>query len=305
MTIGSGMPDIGGGVLTEPQTSPGPDNLQIVAPQIGEPTLAGENPDFIADYIFCNNLYIRGSITGPGAGGGFPLRAPDEKPVPYSFQSHPNTGMYIHYDSGNDTWQTHIYSNDPSWYDADLFTDRGSWVMNAPGGGIQLYCYGSDFYAGSGQRWYAYLLGRKGSNAAGIGMGGQPAATAGVQMPFWIENQLYSDIVFKTVYAGGFGNINWVISGDNNAGASATGGHLQPGATSTYDIGAASPALFVRKGYINAVQLGSGCATLLSGSGVPGAGLGVNGDFYFRIDGAAGSSLYMKRAGAWAAATGV
>jgi hypothetical protein len=36
---------------------------------------------------------------------------------------------------------------------------------------------------------------------------------------------------------------------------------------------------------------------LLAGSGVPTGG--NNGDFYFRSDGGAGTSIYMKRAGAW------
>lgn len=44
---------------------------------------------------------------------------------------------------------------------------------------------------------------------------------------------------------------------------------------------------------------------LRSGSGAPGAGLGSNGDFYFRTDGTvAGSTvMYHKEAGAWVAFT--
>lgn len=38
-----------------------------------------------------------------------------------------------------------------------------------------------------------------------------------------------------------------------------------------------------------------------AGNGVPGAGLGSNGDFYFRYDGAAGTFIYHKAGGAWAA----
>lgn len=39
---------------------------------------------------------------------------------------------------------------------------------------------------------------------------------------------------------------------------------------------------------------------LFSGTGVPAAGLGANGDYYLRADGAASAHLYFKSAGAWA-----
>lgn len=35
------------------------------------------------------------------------------------------------------------------------------------------------------------------------------------------------------------------------------------------------------------------------GTGAPAAGLGVNGNFYFRTDGGALTTIYQKRAGAW------
>lgn len=38
---------------------------------------------------------------------------------------------------------------------------------------------------------------------------------------------------------------------------------------------------------------------MTQGTGVPGAGLGNNGDFYFRTDGGAGTAIYQKRAGVW------
>lgn len=303
MTIGSGMPDIGGGVLTEPQISPGPDNLQIVAPQIGEPTLAGENPDFIADYIFCNNLYVRNGISGQGVS--FPLLAPTGKPpIPYSFQAQQQTGMYMNYDSVNDTYGLHLFTHDPSWYDTDLFTDRGSLNLNAPGGSIAFYLWGTDFNNKATQR-FLVLNSWTGAGSV-IGIGGTPVPAQGSPIQLHIENQLNSDICFKSAFAGGFGIPQWVMTGDITASGYPTGGHLVPYQTGLYDIGATSPApLFVRKGYINAVQLGNGCSSLLSGSGVPAAGLGVNGDVYFRVDSTAGASLYVKRSGAWAAATGV
>ncbi len=43
----------------------------------------------------------------------------------------------------------------------------------------------------------------------------------------------------------------------------------------------------------------TGACTLYSGSGAPGAGLGSNGDFYFRSDGGATTHMYFKAAGAW------
>lgn len=42
-------------------------------------------------------------------------------------------------------------------------------------------------------------------------------------------------------------------------------------------------------------------SNLLSGQGVPAAGLGGNGDFFFRVDGGAGAHLYFKAGGAWGA----
>lgn len=40
-----------------------------VTPQIGEPTLAGENPDLTADYIFCNNLWVKNVLIQGNAPG--------------------------------------------------------------------------------------------------------------------------------------------------------------------------------------------------------------------------------------------
>jgi hypothetical protein len=44
-----------------------------------------------------------------------------------------------------------------------------------------------------------------------------------------------------------------------------------------------------------------GGVTLLGGTGVPAAGLGANGNFYFRVDGggAGTTHIYFKNAGAW------
>lgn len=39
----------------------------------------------------------------------------------------------------------------------------------------------------------------------------------------------------------------------------------------------------------------------LSGTGVPAAAQGANGDVYFRVDGGVGSCFYQKRSGSWVA----
>jgi hypothetical protein len=47
------------------------------------------------------------------------------------------------------------------------------------------------------------------------------------------------------------------------------------------------------------IQSDNGGVTFFSGSGPPAADVGVNGDVYFRKDGAVGTCIYQKRAGAW------
>ena len=52
------------------------ENLQIT-PQLSEPLFQGQNPDFIADYIYCNNINAQNSIlingVPPAAGVTIPL----------------------------------------------------------------------------------------------------------------------------------------------------------------------------------------------------------------------------------------
>lgn len=45
----------------------------------------------------------------------------------------------------------------------------------------------------------------------------------------------------------------------------------------------------------------AGGVTLLGGTGVPAAGLGANGNYYFRLDGAASAHIYFKASGSWTA----
>ena len=100
-------------------------------------------------------------------------------------------------------------------------------------------------------------------------------------------------------------------------------GHLWAQADNTYDIGASGANRprdiyaarsmgvgFNASGVAGSLtvqgplSLGNGAAVglgLWSGSGVPAAGLGANGDIYFRSDGGAGTTMYQKRAGTWTA----
>lgn len=52
---------------------------------------------------------------------------------------------------------------------------------------------------------------------------------------------------------------------------------------------------------LSATQVSVGGVSLLGGTGVPAAGLGANGNFYFRVDGggAGATHIYFKNAGAW------
>jgi len=45
----------------------------------------------------------------------------------------------------------------------------------------------------------------------------------------------------------------------------------------------------------------SALSVLRFGAGVPAVTLGVDGDFYLRTDGGAGTAIYQRRAGAWVA----
>jgi hypothetical protein len=56
-------------------------------------------------------------------------------------------------------------------------------------------------------------------------------------------------------------------------------------------------------GAVDCEQIAFGAfSKILSGNGVPGAGVGADGDLFIRKDGAnAGEVLYVKSAGAWAA----
>lgn len=47
------------------------------------------------------------------------------------------------------------------------------------------------------------------------------------------------------------------------------------------------------------IETGNG--SLRVGSGVPADSMGLDGDFYFRTDGGAGTAIYQRRTGAWVA----
>jgi len=109
---------------------------------------------------------------------------------------------------------------------------------------------------------------------------------------------------------GGAGSNQWQI---------VAGGHIQPLADNSYDIGVAgtnrvrsiyagsslvSGSQIINQGnFVTGVgvQLNFGGSYLYSASGVPSNAQGVNGDFYFRTDtpGTANQRLYVRSAGAW------
>lgn len=47
------------------------------------------------------------------------------------------------------------------------------------------------------------------------------------------------------------------------------------------------------------LQLLTGSSVIRGTAGAPGAGLGSNGDFYFRADGGVGTRIYFKTGGVW------
>lgn len=78
-----------------------------------------------------------------------------------------------------------------------------------------------------------------------------------------------------------------------------TSGELSPTGNGLLDIGDFAHLVrnvFVAAAYIQTQGAGS---FHYGGTGVPLAGLGANGDFYFRVDGAALTTIYQKRGGAW------
>jgi len=109
---------------------------------------------------------------------------------------------------------------------------------------------------------------------------------------------------------GGAGSNQWQI---------VAGGHIQPLADNSYDIGVAgtnrvrsiyagsslvSGSQIINQGnFVTGVgvQLNFGGSYLYSASGVPSNAQGVNGDYYFRTDtpGTANQRIYVRSAGAW------
>lgn len=69
-------------------------------------------------------------------------------------------------------------------------------------------------------------------------------------------------------------------------------------ATNTANIATNTADIATNTANITALQAN---AVVLNGSGVPAAGLGNNGDLYINNTGGAGTNLYAKIAGAWAA----
>ena len=92
------------------------------------------------------------------------------------------------------------------------------------------------------------------------------------------------------------GALNIAVGGAHSGSISKTG-VFSWGAAYITQSGGINAGVHVYPGTpTGAVQVNAG---LLAGAGVPGAGTGNDGDFYFRGDGGAGTSIYMRRAGAW------
>lgn len=118
-------------------------------------------------------------------------------------------------------------------------------------------------------------------------------------------------ILGKSVEINAAGNSIYLDFVSNAVGAKEwkTGeGVVVPGRFSIYDVTDAKEALgitpsgisaygYIRPGGPNGVQ--QTATGLTAGTGAPSNADGQNGDFYFRSDGGVGTSIYMKRAGAW------
>jgi hypothetical protein len=120
------------------------------------------------------------------------------------------------------------------------------------------------------------------------------------------------DMAFTNAYCSFFqapGGNSAIIYGNAANGATAVGAYIGPQSAYTTD---GAKLLSIRsstteKAHINALgglSLGAPTAAwtanaMYSGSGAPNNSYGANGDFYFRTDGGAGTTIYHKRTGTW------
>jgi hypothetical protein len=285
----SGMPDVGPTILIAPPDQPA-QNL-IITPQLGEPQYQGQNPDFIADYIYCNYINIKAGVpVGPVLNNITQINGISSDP---QYEPPPN-GWFC------------LYITDVDWGFSQLCAYKGSWAMRNGNRFASLYLYGYnpgvDPYVSS----LAFTVdgGSAPQSSANGMLTFQHAGGGGPNFPFWIQN-VNGELVFATGAAGA--QPFWHMT--------ASTGHFWPTPDNAIDIGIAGTnrirnlfaagqiQAFTLSG-IGGVQSGVGGitgGTLFSGSGVPAAGGGNNGDFYFRTDtpGTANQRIYTKSAGAW------
>ena len=111
-----------------------------------------------------------------------------------------------------------------------------------------------------------------------------------------------------TVQFSGGANVNW-IGGDNSGdpylwgGGPGTGSSAYGGISTSNSVFSAGAIYGAGRGISPGSSTGSTTNVLWSGSGAPGAGVGSNGDFWFRTDtpGTVNQRIYIKAAGAWTA----
>lgn len=85
-----------------------------------------------------------------------------------------------------------------------------------------------------------------------------------------------------------------------------SGGNLLFGTDNTWDFGQGGAFraryVYAATGLVSAslfLNTQGGQVASYGGVGVPNAGIGINGDFFYRSDGAALTTIYQKRAGVW------
>jgi len=321
------------------------------------PLVAGMNPDGVFDNLYVNNITIAGSQSGGGAFT-LPLTqnltfSPDNAfSIGLSGTNRPNniyvvnqvvvggsvqvggmfygdgiliptTGNLIEQRNGVNPQILRIYNTftDASNYERGQLEWSGSILRlqtSASGTGtargLALNAQGDQLYlqtAGVG-KWRITNAGHlyaETDNSFDIGANG-----ANRPHNVWIAGSVFTPGVLGPaglpLNLGGAGSNQWQI---------VAGGHIQPLADNSYDIGVAgtnrvrsiyagsslvSGSQIINQGnFVTGVgvQLNFGGSYLYSASGVPSNAQGVNGDYYFRTDtpGTANQRIYVRSAGAW------
>jgi hypothetical protein len=235
--FGSGMPVVlDGKPIPIAPSIPTPANIEIT-PAIGEPLYQGQNPDFVADYIYCNTINVATGIQTP--------------------QTLNNVNIIngVTLNDGSPTlivnqgW-FNLHVVDPNWGNSDIWAFQGAWIvnnarqyaiwqlwaspdnpMNANGNHAEL-----DFYCTTTSGGYASISYQR------LG------TLAGPNRPLWIRNT-QGDIGIAT------GNVtgqpNWYFAGVT--------GMFYPDPTNAIDIGTTANKvrnLFVAGAVANRIKAG-------------------------------------------------